>query len=1476
MLDAVHFRSNFLGEVLATNARTLRHFFQELSLESDDAKPSPAATLLLGHQWFIESQIDELEATLTREYCQKLNHAERPAAWRDPRIYRVISRTLGCVVSSTFGPQALGKLLTTAALAELFKPERLGEPLTLAELWAIPPVIKVVLLEIISHAVLRSPVDSTRCELEVLSAIECLHSLGGIRWSSLVESISVVHQILARDPSGAYLEMEFQSRDLYRHAVENIAADCDCDEEAVARLAVVLAEEALQASGDKRESHVGYYLVGPGVSRLRQRGELRPSLAVRLRELALRIPNLLYIGGTVALTAAWTAALYRLLSPLSPWWIPLLCLPVSQIAVWSINFIVNRTLPPRFLPRLDFSNGIPDEHRTFVVIPTLLLSRAGVERLLERLEVHYLANRDRNLVFALLTDFPDSAAPLTGDDPLLGYCARGIQRLNLRYAAENRAPFYLFHRLQRWNEGQGVWMGRERKRGKLEDFNRLLLGLGDSFEVKIGDLSVLPSIRYVITVDTDTQLPRDSAWKLAGTLAHPLQRPVVDPVSRTVKEGYAILQPGVSISMESAGRSRFAQIFTGRTGLDPYTTAISDVYQDLFGQASFTGKGIYDLRAVHAVLDGRFPRNTILSHDLIEGEYARVGLVADPDVIEDYPSTYQAYSRRKHRWVRGDWQLLYWLFPYVPQEDGRWLPNPLGPLSRWKIADNLRRSLLEISLLLMIVMSWLLDPAAAWCMTLAALGFLGVFAYAGLAASLLHLPPLRFWRSYIRERRAEMRRAHGEALLSLVFLPHQAYLMADAIVRTLARRFITRRNLLEWESMAQAETRGGNGGDWAGAHVLAGVILAALAAACLRIPAPWLPCALTTLWLASPWIARFVNAPPQKLVPEVSGEVEFLRDISLRTWRYFTDLSRPEDHWLVPDNIQEEPEVIARRSSPTNLGLQLASNVAAFDFGYLTHQELAGRIGDLLNTMRRMERHQGHFWNWYDTQTLNPLAPRYISTVDSGNLAAALIALKQACEGMKRQLLVDANLLKGMRDHCVRLREALPPSGKRTAAMRTMETLMRRIEARPANLFLWRDVLRETMSLVEELDRHVSEVRKQFENRDPERAEELYYWQSALKARAQASFEGICNLAPWVAGRYDRELLALAADSRFEDLIATLSHVPELGELPAAYDAIDSAIACILESSEALARETRHLLLRLREDTAAARIRERSLAHRFVRHAHTAWRFVCSMDFTLFVDSDRDQLHIGYNADRGCLDDCYYDLLASEARTAVFLAVAKGDAPRQAWFQLGRRLASFQGHRTLLSWGGTMFEYLMPALFMKTFTPSLLGESLSGVVRVQQAYARERDLPWGISESSCSSRNCDLDYNYRNFGIPAISLQRTAADNVVVAPYASMLALMIDRRMAAENLRHMASCGWTGRYGFFEAVDFPKRLAATRQTATVVRSFMAHHQGMGLLALCNTLLGNPMQNRFHAEPIVAATELLLQERVPALFASACE
>ena len=629
-----------------------------------------------------------------------------------------------------------------------------------------------------------------------------------------------------------------------------------------------------------------------------------------------------------------------------------------------------------------------------MVVPTLLLSRAEVEKLLERLEIHHLANRDPNLFFALLTDFPDSASP-AGDDRTLQAAIEGIRLLNRRYA-NGHSPFYLFHRALVWNDGESVWMGHERKRGKLNDFNALLLGREDRFAVKVGDLSVLPTIRYVLTLDSDTQLPLDTARELIATMAHPLNRPVVDRATNTVQRGYGLLQPRISISMESAARSRLAAIYSGQTGFDPYTTAVSDVYQDLYGQATFTGKGIYDVLAFHETACERFPENTLLSHDLIEGEHARVGLVTDLELIDDYPSTYESYSKRKHRWVRGDWQVAAWLF-------GR-ASNPLGILSRWKILDNLRRSLLEIMLLAVL----LSGQATAFVIALVVLP-----AYTDLLFALLRLPPLRFWGAYFRETAYHFARAHLDALLQLAFLPHQAFLMGDAVVRTLIRRHFTHRRLLEWQTMAQSEAVAGSGVDLTRGYLYLCPVLAIPIALWCRAPI-----ALVELWIAAPLVAIWLNGRAAHTRRE-SFEPDFLRTVALRTWRYFTDFATPESHWLAPDNVQEDPPARAHRASPTNLGLQLTAQLTAHDFGYVTHQELAMQLHQSLDAMGRLERNRGHFYNWYDTLTYAPLGPLYISTVDSGNLAVALVALKQGCLQMPERSLIDGAALVALRDHCL-------------------------------------------------------------------------------------------------------------------------------------------------------------------------------------------------------------------------------------------------------------------------------------------------------------------------------------------------------------------------------------------------------------------------------------------------------------------------
>lgn len=1451
-------------------------------------RKNPGLGWIADSRTYLRGQTRMLETAFSKRFCAKLARAVGGRKREEPRIYGIVNNA---TAADHLEP------LTTEYLEHRYRALLRDTELSLAELWAIPPVTKLLLIERLAATAETWPPESERLKIEFEALLAQIKSLEGVGWRDLVESLSTVHQILKRDPSGVYSRMDFESRDLYRQELESIAYELNRAESQVARMAVLLAWEADQernrpqistrsAQLQEKRAHIGYYLLGPGLPYLRRRiareragiATQEPTwrstaarLVTRMREMASRVGLPLYIGGIATVTALLAFAVYALLQPISPWWIALLAIPLSQPAVLLLNLGLSLFLLPKTTPRLDFSEGIPDEHRTFVVVPTLLLSQSNVERLLERLEIHYLANRDPNLFFALLTDFTDAPAQTTKNDSLLEICASGIRALNRRYAPTGRAPFYLFHRARQWNSGESVWMGRERKRGKLEDFNRILLGLGDDFDLKIGDTSVFPTIRYVVTLDSDTQLPRDAAWKLVGTMAHPLQRPVLDPVKNVVKNGHAILQPRVSISMESAGKSRFARIMSGQTGLDPYSMAVSDVYQDLFGRASFTGKGIYDLRAFHAVADARFPENTLLSHDLIEGEHASVGLVTDIDVIDDYPGTYEAYSKRKHRWVRGDWQIAAWLLPLVPSPTGSWVRNPLDMLARWKIFDNLRRSLFEISLTVFLVAAWVFGGRAANHLTAVAFAILALPIYADLLSSLFHLPPKRFVKSYLLERLAEFGRAHLEAAITLTYLLNQALLMGDAILRTLWRMLWSRKHLLEWQSMAATEASVNRGFDLMTISFLACPILATIFGIGLPAAIPALSFIVTALWIGCPLVARMLNGSPRLVYRERPSDADFLRGTALGTWRYFADYSRAEDHWLIPDNVEIDPEVVAHRASPTNFGLQASCELAALDFGYVTYPELAQRLGNLLHTFTSMERGRGHFYNWYNTDTLTPIAPRYISTVDSGNCAAALIVVKQGCESLKRKPLISAEMFEGIRDHVLRVRHALPPNMRSASIMKLFAGLTRQLEARPTNLFFWEGALSDAAASVRQLNTHINDASAHLDRRDPEKATELRYWQTALNQRVEAAVASLAELAPWLDTPYETELRAYAHNPGYRKLMEQLAKIPMLGELVAHYGVIESALAGL--DKDGLPAKLRDLFNELSQDLSTARIRAQMLVDSFTRYSRIAGDLVREMDFSFLFDRGHHLFRIGYNVETGKLDRAHYDLLASEARTAVFLAVAKRQAPREAWFRMSRMVASFRGHRTLMSWSGTMFEYLMPALFMKTFTPTLMAESLSGVVKIQKIYGREQGVPWGISESSCSSRNQDLAYDYYAFGVPPVSLRGSAErENLVVAPYATILALMVDRPAAIANLRDMMSHGWTGRYGFYEAVDFATNDEGERE-AVIVRSYMAHHQGMSLISLDNVLCNGVMQERFHAEPMVAATELLLQERIPAPFES---
>ncbi len=1153
-------------------------------------------------------------------------------------------------------------------------------------------------------------------QVSVANVFTSLRLCSTLDWTQFVEAVSLVERVLLRDPAGAHGRMDFLSRDRYRQAVEELAERTVDGQVRVALRAVESARQVAESEGSgARAAHVGHHLIGKGRADLEEDLAWRPAPARRLRRLVFAHATAVYLGAIALLTAAFAGAgaAYVRREGASPWVqvavVLLLLVPASEVAIAAVQRLAARLSPPRRLPRLDLSAGIPDDARTLVVIPTLLTSVGGVAALLEHLEVVALGNLDPRIHFALLGDLPDaSARELPGDAAILAAARSGIEALNARLGEGRGDRFFLLHRARQWNPGEQAWMGWERKRGNLEELNRLLRGATDtSFHVQVGELGVLPRVRYVITLDSDTRLPRDAARKLVGIIAHPLNRPRFDPRCGRVTEGYGILQPRVSVTTASAAGSLFARLFAGHTGVDPYTTAVSDTYQDLFAEGTFAGKGLYDVDAFAAALEGRVPDNAILSHDLFEGVHARTALVTDVELVDDYPSSVLAHARRQHRWARGDWQILAWLLPFVPTRAGL-RRNRLPLIARWKIFDNLRRTQAAPATVVLLLLAWTVLPGSPAAWTAAILALLAFpfypLALQALAGPRAHQP----WRAFLRAFVEDAKTTLARVALQVAFIASQAYTMGHAVLVTLVRLGFTRRRLLEWETAAASAARGaelaGETGprsflvDMAASPAIAlaglGAILA-LRPGALPAAAPVL-----ALWTLAPLVAYRLSQPIRKRDVALGAEDRhFLLEVARATWAYFEAFMCREDNFLPADNFQEAPDArVAHRTSPTDIGMGLLATLSAHDLGLIPTGELIERIDSTLTTMEGLERLEGHLFNWYDTLTLAPLPPRYVSPVDSGNLAGALMVVAEGLRQLGRE----------------------PPPR----------------EAGPS---------------------------------DP--------------------------------------------------------------------------------------------------------------SERFASLSRRAAAFADGMSFRFLYDPQRNLLAIGYRAadaeGPGRLDPTHYDLLASEARLASFIAIAKGDLPEKHWFHLGRTVTSVRGSTALLSWSATMFEYLMPLLVMRSYPDTLLDETCRMAVQRQRDYGAARGVPWGVSECAYDLTDHRGDYQYKAFGVPGLGLRRGLGDELVVAPYATALALLVHPTAAAANLRRLAREGLLGAHGFFDAVDYtPRRTeeadapALDRPRGTIVREVLAHHQGMTLAAIAGVVAGNRMVERFHADPRVQATELLLQERVP--------
>ncbi len=1296
------------------------------------------------------------------------------------------------------------------------------------------------------------------------SSIKRLHYFSSLDWAAMLPAASRIEQILRTGGDGVYPRMDLETRDSYKRQISRIATQCHCSEVHAAREALRLAEEAAgQGTDSGRTGHVGYYLVDAGVRLLRSRlsGKQLSSNAngQKNRRWGLYLASISLLTGLIASAGAAYGALsatrlnmmYGILCGLA------LLLPASEIAIYLVNRGINHIIKPVLLPKLELKEGIPEMLSTMVIIPTLLPNVKRVSEVLQSMEEHYLRNREKNLYFAIIGAFGDADAQrLPGDDAVLTAALDGVALLNETYAGDGEI-FYFFHRKRQYNPSNQVWIGWERKRGAIMEFNELMQGASDtSFICASSGTPPFGKIRYVITLDSETVLPIGMAKRLVGTMAHPLNRPYIDENRCVVTRGYGLIQPHIEI--ESAGNTLFSRIFTNQEGIDPYSGALSDVYQDLFGEGIFTGKGIYDLNAFQTVLKGTIPENTVLSHDLLEGSYLRTGLATDLTMVDGYPPQYHSYAARQRRWIRGDWQLLSYLMPHLRDGEMGTIKNPLSAISKWKIYDNLRRSLIAPALMLLALLAVFVFPGnpAVW---LGMVLFTILLPFIGtILSSLLSVlsKPSRT-RRYV-PMLDSLKSALLQGLLDIAFLPYTAWLSISAIILTLTRLWITKKNLLEWVTSADSEARsittiGGYVIWMQSALWQAGAILVLAA---IRLRSAWalmlLPIAL--LWLFSPMIAYAIGKD-KKDTEEVSrDERADLQKIARKTWRYFEEFAGKETHDLAPDNYQAEPyRGVAMRTSPTNIGFGLLATLSARDFGFIGTIEMFERVERTITTVEGLPKWNGHLYNWYSTDTLRPLHPAYISTVDSGNLTGYLMTLTRGLQEYLERPLLSISMFDGLITtlSCAEAPEAMD-------CLKFLRDAKARVTQAGFNTMNGLCTFEDTLvRLEEQLDCAAGEddvwlPKTKRQVKSVLQVLRSYYSAALLPddaARAAGgldALEALQDVLKWNCAFVDlpaRLGAALTLTTRLLDTARSQTILPEEGVMRW----LSSMQTALSESAE----------------------RSRHTVQRYTDLINRVRLLISAVRFLPLYSEKKKLFSIGYHLEDGKLTDSYYDLLASEARLASYIAIASGEIPAAHWFAMGRALTDVGRYKGLVSWTGTMFEYLMPLLIMKSYRNTLLDETYSFAVKSQIRFGRTRNMPWGISESAYNSLDKRNDYQYKANGVPWLGLKRGLSEDSVTAPYATFLALLVSPEEAMINITRLKSERLEGPYGFYEAADYTKERLYFEPKRVVIKSFMAHHQGMSLLAIDDYLHQNRMQERFFENPDIRAYHHLLQEKVPA-------
>ncbi|MDE1191380.1 MAG: glucoamylase family protein [Arachidicoccus sp.] len=1292
-------------------------------------------------------------------------------------------------------------------------------------------------------------------QVTIRNSVESLRLLRTTDWREFVEEISYVEKVLQQDPFEAYPKMDFATRDIYRHVIESIAHKSPLSETEVAKVALRLAQKEYAGEDAFKKKHIGYFLIDKGLAEMQKNAQMHCTFKDKILSSLYQHKffgyAFLIIFGTLLICDAACGFAYQ--HHVNIWLLIAIALVGfiggSQLIFSIVNWVITICIKPRMLPKMDFSKSLPQDFKTLIAVPCMLSDMASVENLAEGLEVKYLANPLENLYFSLISDFPDASKEnMPDDETLLSAAVSLINELNKKYKKGEHDIFYLFHRSRKWNPKENVWMGYERKRGKLGELNAFLRGKNkQAFTKTAGDTSALQNVKYVITLDTDTQLPREAAAKMVSAMAHPLNRPVYSKKLHRVVEGYGILQPRVAVTLPKENSSYFNRMHTIDSGLDPYTRVTSDVYQDLLAEGSFIGKGIYDIDMFEKVLSDRFPDNRILSHDLLEGNYIRSGLLTDVQLYEDYPSDYLSDIKRIHRWIRGDWQIASWALPFAPNGKNKISRNRLSPLSRWKILDNIRRSLVPVAWLAVLILGWTLLPyPLLW--TLSVLSILFIPVLITTLWQLLHKPEDLNLLAHVRETFYAAAFQALQVIFYIICLPFEAYYNSDAIIRTNWRMIISKKHLLQWTPSSsivlQKKTLGYKYFFMMAAPLIAiatFIVIVYLNAGSLKIAFPFL-----FLWFLAPLVAWVLAQPKKKRLWEITQtEIAFLQTTARKTWLFFEKFVSAQENWLPPDNFQENPVgKIAHRTSPTNIGLSLLANLSAYDFGYISLRNMLYRIELTMETMAKMERYNRHFYNWYDTITLQPLQPRYISSVDSGNLAGNLITLREGLLQLPFQRIVSERLFIGLRD-TLRLTQKEFGKSSHQVFKEARELLNELCEKFPP-------AIQEIYNYLSTLQTHINNIRKQ--NSVEENSDDFICF-FKLREEVIEHIDLLKFLMPWITSDIHESLkqhfffkanLSLDSLLRIDDII-----VPDINKL----------------ISQANDINEKNSLLNFKDLLENGKENAQLLSASINKSAQQCTSFA-DMDYWFLYDNSKHLLHIGYNVETHLPDNNHYDLLASEMRLGIYTAISQNKLPQESWFALGRLLTNAGKSPTLLSWSGSMFEYLMPQLVMPSYENTLLDETNKAMVRRQIEYGRQRNIPWGISESGYNAVDANLNYQYRAFGVPGLGLKRGLGDDLVIAPYATMLALMIMPKQATDNLQTMAQKGFEGKYGFYEAIDYTPSRQPRGKNESIVQSYMSHHQGMGFLSLAYLILNKKMQVRFESDPQFQSSLLLLQERIP--------